>query len=177
MKNFQPGGLRNRRPDLGGRPQSDVNSYAPKKRFDAKSSGSKFGDKKFADKKDVTLYKATCTTCCAACEVPFRPDGTKPVLCRDCFAAKNAAPTNAYNRDQFTSNELVGRKPQRDFTPAARPVAQNSADYTLLVKQLAVVENKVNQILELIRVSETLVKALPVLKDKTTPAAEVEVAT
>ncbi len=175
MKNFQPGGLRNRRPDLGGRPQSDVNNYAPKKRFDGKPvSGGKFADKKFADKKDVTLYKTTCTTCGAACEVPFRPDGTKPVLCRDCFAAKNAAPTNAYNRDKFTTNELVGRKPQREFTPAttaARPAPQNSLDYTLLVKQLAVVESKVNQILELIRVSETLVQALPVVKDKTTPAA------
>ena len=162
MKNFQPGGLRNRRPDLGGRPQSDVNNYAPKKRFDGKPAAGKYGDKK-----DVTLYKTTCTTCGAACEVPFRPDGSKPVLCRDCFAAKNAAPTNATNRDRFTQNELIGRKPQRDFAPATtRPAPQNSADYAHLVKQLAVVEGKVNQILELIRVSETLVRALPMVAPK-----------
>ena len=167
MKNFQPGGLRNRKPDLGGRPQSDVNNYAPKKRFDNSAPKGKFGDKKYADKKDVTLYKATCTTCGATCEVPFRPDGTKPVLCRDCFAAKNAAPTNATNRDRFTPNELIGHRPQRDFgTPtASRPAPQNSADYALLVKQLAVVETKVNQILELIRASETLVRALPIITE------------
>ena len=35
-----------------------------------------------------------------------------------------------------------------------------------LVKQLAVVEGKVNQILELIRVSETLVRALPMVAPK-----------
>jgi CxxC-x17-CxxC domain-containing protein len=173
MKNFQPGGLRNRRPDLGGRPQSDVNNYAPKKRFDSKPTG-KFGDKKFGDKKDVTLYKATCTTCGAACEVPFRPDGSKPVLCRDCFAAKNAAPTNATNRDRFTANELVGHKPQRDYgAPVApRPVARDSADYALLVKQLAVVEGKVNQILELIKASETLVRALPVIHESEVAVTE-----
>lgn len=171
MKNFQPGGLRNRKADLGGRPQSDVNNYAPKKRFENNGGGKfvdkKFGDKKFADKKDVTLYKTTCTTCGAACEVPFRPDGSKPVLCRDCFATKNAAPTNAHNRDRFTSNELVGRTASRDFgTPTApRAIPQTSADYALLVKQLAVVETKVNQILELIKASETLVRALPIVSE------------
>jgi len=175
MKNFQPGGLRNRRPDLGGRPQSDVNSYAPKARFSNKSAGGKFGDRKFADKKDVTLYKAICTTCGAACEVPFRPDGSKPVLCRDCFAAKNAAPTNANNRDRFTSNELVGHKPQRDYGApvASRPVVRDSADYALLAKQLAVVETKVNQILELIKASETLVRALPIVSENTAESTSV----
>ena len=174
MKNFQPGGLRNRRPDLGGRPQSDVNSYAPKARFSNKSAGGKFGDRKFADKKDVTLYKATCTTCGAACEVPFRPDGSKPVLCRDCFAAKNAAPTNANNRDRFTSNELVGHTAHRGYAvPVAQPVVRDAADYALLVKQLAVVETKVNQILELIKASETMVRALPIVSENTAESTSV----
>ena len=31
------------------------------------------------------LYPATCSACGASCEVPFRPNGKKPVLCRDCF--------------------------------------------------------------------------------------------
>ena len=174
MKNFQPGGLRNRKPDLGGRPYADVNSYAPKKRFDTKHSGGKFGDKKFGDKKDVTLYKATCTTCGAACEVPFRPDGSKPVLCRDCFAAKNAAPTNSYNREKFTANELVGRKPERSFAApvAPRPASTDKAEYALLAKQLLVVETKVNQILELIKASETLVRALPVVSPEAATIAD-----
>lgn len=178
MKNFQPGGLRNRRPDLGGRPQSDVNNYAPKKRFEG-GAPSKFGDKKFVPKKDVTLYKATCTTCGNSCEVPFRPDGSKPVLCRDCFAAKNAAPTNATNRDRFTPNELVGHKPQRDYgAPVApRSVPRDSADYALLVKQLSVVEAKLNQILDLIKASETLVRALPIVGEEIAEATEVVVAT
>jgi CxxC-x17-CxxC domain-containing protein len=171
MKNFEPGGLRNRKPDLGGRPFSDAGNYAPKKRFEGgkQSFGNKgsFGNKPSfggdRDKKDVTLYAATCTTCGKSCEVPFRPDGKKPVLCRDCFAAKNEAPTNmSAHRDRFTPNEMVGRKFEQPATP--RPVV--SPDYQLLVKQLAVVEDKVNQILALIKASEKLVEALPVVGTK-----------
>lgn len=155
MKNFQPGGLRNRKPDLGGRPQSDVNNYAPKKRFE--SNAPRFDSR---DKKDVQLFKTTCTTCGAACEVPFRPDGTKPVLCRDCFAKKNAAPTNANNRDSFTKNERIGRVLDTNFGTPAK-YEKPSADYAILVKQLAALETKVNQLLELVRASEVIIKALP----------------
>ena len=164
MKNFEPGGLRNRKPDLGGRPMSDAGKYAPKKRFDAPgrpSFGSRpsFGGDR--DKKDVTLYNATCTSCGKSCEVPFRPDGKKPVLCRDCFAAKNESPTNSANpHDRFTPNEMVGRKPERQTYASPAPQA---ADYSRLVKQLAVVEEKLNQILTLIQASEKLVEALPII--------------
>jgi CxxC-x17-CxxC domain-containing protein len=160
MKNFQPGGLRNRKPDLGGRPKSDINSYAPKQRYADKKP--RFEAK---ERKDVQLYKATCSTCGNSCEVPFRPDGVKPVLCRDCFAAKNASATNsAGNPTRFTENELRGRKPTPTYTATpVVPAGVSAKDYALLVKQLSVVETKVNQILELIKASEVLVTALPSL--------------
>ena len=31
------------------------------------------------------MHKATCAECKAECEVPFKPNGEKPVYCRDCF--------------------------------------------------------------------------------------------
>ncbi len=31
------------------------------------------------------LYDATCAQCGVATQVPFKPTGSKPVLCRDCF--------------------------------------------------------------------------------------------
>lgn len=172
MKNFEPGGLRNRKPDLGGRPFSDAGNYAPKKRFEGGKQS--FGNKSFGndrDKKDMTLYSATCTTCGKSCEVPFRPDGKKPVLCRDCFAAKNESPTNmSAHRDRFTPNEMAGRKFEQPATP--RPAV--SPDYQLLVKQLGVVEDKVNQILALIKASEKLVAELPVVGQKPVTTKGVE---
>jgi CxxC-x17-CxxC domain-containing protein len=31
------------------------------------------------------MYKATCAECKKETEVPFKPDGTRPVYCRECF--------------------------------------------------------------------------------------------
>ena len=31
------------------------------------------------------MHKATCANCGKICEVPFKPTGSKPVYCRDCF--------------------------------------------------------------------------------------------
>jgi len=34
------------------------------------------------------MHKATCAECKQECEVPFKPNGEKPVYCRDCFNKK-----------------------------------------------------------------------------------------
>lgn len=35
--------------------------------------------------KPVVMHKSTCSQCSAPCEVPFQPNGIKPVFCPDCF--------------------------------------------------------------------------------------------
>lgn len=35
--------------------------------------------------RDRQMFKATCAKCGKTCEVPFRPNGEKPVYCNDCF--------------------------------------------------------------------------------------------
>ncbi len=37
------------------------------------------------------MYKATCAECGKECEVPFKPDGKRPVYCRECYAKKRPA--------------------------------------------------------------------------------------
>ncbi|MCA9789503.1 MAG: zinc-ribbon domain containing protein [Cyanobacteria bacterium HKST-UBA06] len=34
------------------------------------------------------LYDAVCAACGCQTQVPFRPDGVKPVYCRDCYQAQ-----------------------------------------------------------------------------------------
>jgi len=41
------------------------------------------GNKGFGGEK--RMFKTTCDSCGGVAEVPFRPDGSKPVYCRDCF--------------------------------------------------------------------------------------------
>jgi CxxC-x17-CxxC domain-containing protein len=34
------------------------------------------------------LFSAVCASCGSHCSVSFKPDGKRPVYCRECFAAK-----------------------------------------------------------------------------------------
>ena len=153
MNNFKPGGIRHRRDDLGGRPRSDAD-YSTKGRFDkkprhdARGGGNRYEDR---GKKEVKLFNATCTTCGKSCEVPFRPDGTKPVLCRDCFAAKNASPFGNDTREErprFDRNASFEHKHDRNPAPA-RPAAP-TVDISGLTRQVAALEVKLNQVLEIL---------------------------
>lgn len=155
MNNFKPGGIRHRREDLGGRPKSDAD-YSPRKRFDKKPRHDPRGGGGYDNNrapKEMQLFSTTCTTCGKSCEVPFRPDGTKPVLCRDCFANKNAAPAQGgYNRGEQTSfGGRQDRKPERNYE-SSRPVS-NNVDLSAVTKQIAALEFKVTQILDLLKKS------------------------
>lgn len=39
-----------------------------------------------------TLFKVNCTECGTPCQVPFKPTGDRPVLCRECFTGSDSAP-------------------------------------------------------------------------------------
>ena len=34
------------------------------------------------------MHKATCADCGQECEVPFKPDPSRPVYCRECWAKR-----------------------------------------------------------------------------------------
>ena len=40
------------------------------------------------DSAPVERFQATCNECGDVCEVPFKPNGKKPVYCRNCFKGK-----------------------------------------------------------------------------------------
>ena len=49
------------------------------KMYRESSSGDRFGDA------PREMHKATCADCGKECEVPFKPDGSRPVYCQDCY--------------------------------------------------------------------------------------------
>lgn len=55
------------------------------------------------------MHKAICDECGDHCEVPFRPSGDKPVLCRDCFGGQGGG----NNRPQ-TKRDDSFREPRRE---------------------------------------------------------------
>jgi len=50
--------------------------------------------------RQVESHKTTCDGCHAMCEVPFKPNGKKPVYCRNCY--KSNATTTSFTGQPFT---------------------------------------------------------------------------
>lgn len=70
------------------------------------------------------MYQATCANCGKQCEVPFRPTGNKPVLCRECFQ-------NNRGSDPRRSEQRVFDKPRFD-----RENTQNVPNYQVQFDEL-----------------------------------------
>jgi CxxC-x17-CxxC domain-containing protein len=93
------------RPRFGGAPQR---SFGSRPSFGNRSNG------------DRQLHEAECASCGTGCQVPFKPNGKKPVYCKDCFA-KEEGQSDRYDRG---SDRGFGHK--REFSPrpfGARPSA------------------------------------------------------
>ncbi len=69
----------------------------------------------FADKKTPysdrgqwkpASHKARCASCGDMCEVPFKPNGKKPVLCKACFQKDGGAyPNKPWEKKSFAAQE------------------------------------------------------------------------
>lgn len=61
-----------------------------------RSGGNRFGGRDRFDnnrgfeRRAPQMHDATCSKCGKACQVPFRPTGSKPVFCNDCFRSDGA---------------------------------------------------------------------------------------
>jgi len=59
-----------------------------------------FGNSRFNNDRQE-MYSATCANCGKQCEVPFRPTGSKPVLCRECFQQNRGSDSRRPERGSF----------------------------------------------------------------------------
>ena len=57
-------------------------------RDDRSGGGRNFGRRSFGDRGDRQMHRATCSDCGKECQVPFKPTGSKPVFCSECFEKK-----------------------------------------------------------------------------------------
>lgn len=91
------------------------------KRFDGGGFGGRsegrggFGDRdrgRDRDRERPNMHQAICAACGKSCEVPFKPNGEKPVYCSDCFASgkggdsfspkkSDSSSSSAPSKDQF----------------------------------------------------------------------------
>jgi len=89
----------NRRSDSSGEKRfSKFNARPRRERADGPS---RFGDR---DRRNA-MHTVVCDTCGEKCEVPFKPNGSKPVQCRNCFrkASHGANASDSSSRDSGSS--------------------------------------------------------------------------
>lgn len=55
-----------------------------KKKAKVMEKGERYGNRGF-DRPPREMHKIVCSDCGQEGEVPFKPDGTRPVYCKECF--------------------------------------------------------------------------------------------
>lgn len=109
-------------------------------RRDQRSGGRSFGKRGFGGH-DRQMYEATCAACGEACQVPFKPTGSKPVYCDDCFGKNN-------NRGERRDDRRDDRREKRSFGSGGEKSFDNKNQYK---EQLDAIHSKLNQILEMLK--------------------------
>lgn len=93
--------------------------------------GKKFGSREFkprygGDRDSFggppQMHKATCAECGNECQVPFKPNGRKPIFCTECFKTKEGGenysrPERSFRKPSFDRPSFG---PKRSFDAAPR---------------------------------------------------------
>jgi CxxC-x17-CxxC domain-containing protein len=107
------------------------------------------------------LFEATCANCGTTCEVPFKPNGKKPVYCKACFAAMGGGEERHSERPQrrdFDNREFAPPRGQFErriphvhaHAPHAHPPHAPAPDKRIddIKRQLDTLEMKLDMLIE-----------------------------
>lgn len=124
-----------------------------------KGGGKSFGDKKpwehgggrggFDSRgfEKPEMHRATCAQCNQSCEVPFRPNGSRPVYCSNCFKRED----DRGGSREFTRNDDSHNKPSFKPTytaPGSTAAAPDNKTLEQLKKQVETINFKLDAIIE-----------------------------
>lgn len=146
MRNFNRG---------GGKSGGGFNRGFGGKSFGA---GKRFGDR---DTGRPAMHKAICNQCGAACEVPFRPSGERPVFCSNCFKGQgNAGPrSNKFGaerqqRSHFGDKQMSGKAFCDHCSKQSETAAKDSKE---IMEQIKFLNAKLDRLTSML-ISDVLVE-------------------
>jgi CxxC-x17-CxxC domain-containing protein len=173
MNNFKEGGFKKKRGDFGRPSKFGGNAGGRDRR-----PGGNFGGGDRSDRGgQQEMFTTTCAACHKSCEVPFRPNGEKPVYCRECFGKRNNDDSRGGggdSRSEYRSRDESPRgkpdyaKPSYQAPQASAPRDTQSQDYGEMKKQLATIEARLNRILDILKPPTQPEKATVVKEIKVT---------
>lgn len=130
----------NRGGGFGGGRDSGRSSYG---------GGSNRGGSSFGNSDRPELFKAVCAECGRDCEVPFKPNGSRPVYCSSCFEAQGGGSERAPRRDSRSS--FGGNsKPMYDRRPSFDAGERNVTSQPQSNLDLRAINIKLDRILDLL---------------------------
>lgn len=91
-------------------------------------------------------FDVRCAQCSTATTVPFKPNGSKPVLCRDCF---RGADKGSFKPKRFDHKPAFGGRGRSQDFGASRPA--KGPDFSKDIRQL---NEKLDRILEILSAAE-----------------------
>ena len=115
--------------------------------------------------RDSQMYKATCAECSKSCEVPFKPNGQKPVYCKDCFV-RDEEPRGGFapRRD---GGDRGDRRGDRDHGPKPFPPRppQHHAGPDEMKRSIEAISSKLDRLIGLMEKNTTsTTKVAPVVR-------------
>jgi CxxC-x17-CxxC domain-containing protein len=98
---------------------------------------------------DRELFNTTCASCHKPCQVPFRPNGEKPVYCRDCFRTNRETPSSDFSRrdDRAPAPHFQKREFTPSFSQKPRVEDRRIDDLKRMIESL---NTKVDRIMQLV---------------------------
>jgi len=94
-----------------------------------------------------TMHDATCAKCNMRCEVPFKPNGRKPIYCSECFE-KNDDRGSSYDRPRDNDRSDSYERPRSSSKPSFQSTP--ASDSKEVVKQLKTIGIKMDKIIQLL---------------------------
>lgn len=116
--------------------------------FNRKPAFNKFSKGKNNYSQDKEMFTTTCASCEASCQVPFRPNGQKPVYCKNCFDGQEKGGNNfkpSFDRKKFGGHD--------SYRAPSEPRNDNRTDQ--LQKQIEALGSKLDKVIDLIKNIQT----------------------
>jgi CxxC-x17-CxxC domain-containing protein len=94
------------------------------------------------------MHQAECSACHKMCEVPFKPNGTKPVFCQNCFKRDEDRDSRG-SRDSFQKRDFNA---PRSFAPASQSNDHRIDD---LKRQMMTLDSKLDRVVQMLESQRT----------------------
>ena len=99
---------------------------------------------------DNTVHSATCSGCGKDCQVPFKPNGKKPVFCSACYVREEKTGDDRRSDNRGEKSSFYEKKSDYQSRPHARPDSRPSMN-GITTEQYKTLNAKLDTILKMLR--------------------------